>query len=193
MSKILVISLEVFFPRECSIFCRPITLLIILDSLSLIIDSSVKYGLCDIGNFGEQLAQYFLLRAAFFCIDSSLKKVRKLVFQPVTLRNLLSRLAGEYGVVVDEFFTELHSSLGDSLVSFGYFEYFSGRPISRPFDLMARCLFRGSAVALNSLFPGIDLMIPLVLKDGRISFLGIQVKFVKEDNVKRTVKDALKK
>ena len=83
--------------------------------------------------------------------------------------------------------------LDDSLVSFGYFEYFSGRPISGPFDLMARCLFRGSAVALNSLYPGIDLMIPLVLKDGRISFLGVQVKFVKEDNVKRTVKDALEK
>ena len=58
---------------------------------------------------------------------------------------------------------------------------------------MARCLFKASAVTLNSQYTGIDLMIPLILKDGRISFIGIQVKFVKEDCVKMVVDDATEK
>ena len=62
--------------------------------------------------------------------------------------------------------------------------------MNRPFDLMARCLYRGSAVTLNSLFVGIDLMIPLVLSDGKISFLGIQVKFVQKKGVTKAVREA---
>ena len=44
---------------------------------------------------------------------------------------------------------------------------------------MARCLFRGSATSLNPYYPGLDLMIPLVLDDGRISLIGVQVKMTK--------------
>ena len=39
------------------------------DSLFSILNSSVKYGLCNVGGFGELLAQYFLLRTIFFAID----------------------------------------------------------------------------------------------------------------------------
>ena len=57
---------------------------------------------------------------------------------------------------------------------------------------MARCLFKGSATTLNHLHRGIDLMIPLVLNNGKISFLGIQVKFVtNNEDVTRTVNKAL--
>ena len=161
-------------------------------SLSKVFSSSVKYGLCDIGNFGELLAQFILLHNMFNCIDASFKRVRMLTFQPASLRDFLSELAGnENKVVIDEFFN-LNFLLNGSSVSFGYFEYFPKNLIDKPFDLMARCLFKGSATALNHLYPGIDLMIPLVLNNGKISFLGIQVKFItKNENVNRVVNKAL--
>ena len=99
------------------------------------------------------------------------------------------RLVGKAGKV-NKFF-DLNLSLDGSQVSFGYFEHFPKQSIDRPFDLMAKCLFRGSAITLNNSFPGIDLMIPLVLRDGDISFLGIKVKYVKEENVKIAVEGAL--
>ena len=161
------------------------------ESLFSILKSSVKYGLCNVEGFGELLAQYFLLRAIFFCIDTKLLKVRKLVFQPVPLKNFLLRLISNSDKV-HKFF-ELNRSLDGSQVSFGYFEHYPKQYVIKPFDLMARCLFKGSAIAVNNLYPGIDLMIPLVLPDGDISFLGIQVKFVKEKYVKSQVEGALEK
>jgi hypothetical protein len=160
-------------------------------SLSSILSSSVKYGLSALGNFGELLAQYFFLKSIFMCIDDSLEKVRKLAFQPITLKDFLLRLTGNEAAVNDFFFR--NSLLNDSLVSFGYFEHFPENPIISPFDLMARCLFKGSAITLNSTFPGVNLLIPLVLKGGRISFIGVQVKFVKEEYAESTVNEALKK
>ena len=129
-------------------------------------------------------------------IRSDLLKVRKLVFQPVSLKNFLLTLT-EDADKVNKFFELNRSSkkhsLDDSQVSFGYFEHFPKQSIVRPFDLMARCLFKGSAITVNNLYPDIDLMIPLVLQGGDISFLGIQVKFVKEKYVKRHVEGSLEK
>ena len=153
---------------------------------------SVRYGLCNIGQFGELLAQYVLLRTAFYCIDSSYLKVRKLVFEPIDLNEFLLALADNDETTVERFFV-LNPELVDSKISFSYFEHFPNNPIYNPYDLMARCLLKGSAVTLNSLFPGIDLMIPLILKDGRLSFLGIQVKFVKQDGVSTAISEATKK
>ena len=162
-------------------------------SLSDVLFSSVKYGLCHLGNFGELLAQSILLKTIFDIIDFELKKVRKLVFEPVYLENFLLSLCGEmYESSVNDFFA-CNKSLIKSQISFGYFEHFPRKDVYLPFDLMARSLFKGSAVTLNNLFRGIDLMIPLVLDDGRISFLGIQVKFGKEKYVDQTVNRALKK
>ena len=110
---------------------------------------------------------------------STFQKVRKLVFEPVLLKDFLLRLADNKVEIVDKFF-DSNPLLKGSQVSFGYFEHFPKTSIKRPFDLMARCLFRGSATTLNHQHRGIDLMIPLVLDDGRISFIGIQVKFVGE-------------
>jgi hypothetical protein len=83
--------------------------------------------------------------------------------------------------------------LKNAKISFGYFEHFPLNPIEKPFDLMARCLLKGSALSLNGFFPGLDLMIPLVLEDGRISFLGVQVKNVKEKYIGGSVRKAMKK
>jgi hypothetical protein len=57
--------------------------------------------------------------------------------------------------------------------------------------LMARCLFKGSALTLSRGYPGIDLMIPLVLRNGQVSFFGVQVKFVQQRSVGKEVKDAV--
>ena len=101
-----------------------------------------------------------------------------MVFQPVFLKDFLLHLAGaRYESVVNEYF-KYNDLLEGSQISFGYFEHFPKSPIANPFDLMARLLFRGSATTLNSYYPGVDLLIPLVLGDKRISFVAIQVKFV---------------
>ena len=165
------------------------------ESLSKVLSSSVMYGLCSIGQFGELLAQYFLIQTLFYCIDEEREKllVRKLVFQPVSLNTLLLSLSGDGNLSKVKEFFELNPELDESFVSFGYFSQFPRNPILRPFDLMARFLFSGSAASLNNQHRGIDLMIPLVLKDGRISFLGIQVKFVKGRHENETIKSAVGK
>src|SRR5205085_5484778 len=121
----------------------------------------------------------------------------KLAFQPVLLKDFLSGLADVSNTVnrlaVNEFFT-LNPQLDGSLVSFGYFVHFPQESIISPFDLMARFLFKGSATTLNGRHPGIDLMIPLVLNDGRISFVGVQVKFTsKGEYVSSVLSRALEK
>ena len=163
-------------------------------SLKQVFTSSVKCGLCDIGNFGELLAQFILLQNIFKCIDDSYQKVRKLVFQPVFLKDFLLQLAGaRYESVVYKYFTT-NDLLEGSQISFGYFEHFPEKPIVNPFDLMARFLFRGSATTLNSYYPAIDLLIPLVLGDKGISFVAIQVKYISNyKDVKSTVNKALMK
>ena len=150
-------------------------------SLIKVFNTSAKCGLCNIGNFGGLLAQFILLQNIFKCIDSSFQKVRKLVFQPVFLKDFLLHLAGaQYESFVNKYF-KINDLLEGSQISFGYFEHFPKSPIDNPFDLMARLLFRGSAATLNSYYPGVDLLIPLVLGDKKISFVAIQVKFITKD------------
>ena len=150
-------------------------------SFSKLLSSSTKYGLCDNGNFTKFLAQFMLLHKIFDCIDFPCERVRKLVFQPVLLKDFLFRLAVVRDEIIVKEFFKLNPLLDDSLVSFGYFEHFSENPITNPFDLMARLLFRGSATTLNRFYPGIDLMIPLVLKDGGISFVGVKLIYARNE------------
>jgi hypothetical protein len=161
-------------------------------SLEDILSTCIKYGICHVGNLGEILSQYILLRTAFKFIDDSVKKIRRMIFQPVFLYDFLLHLAGKKENAIEEFFIE-NPEFDKSRISFSYFEPFLKNPILRPYDLMARCLFKGSALTLNSLHRGIDLMIPLVLKDGTISFLGIQVKFVEEGSLDGTIEGAIPK
>jgi hypothetical protein len=164
-------------------------------SLQYVLALSLKYGLCNTGQIGELLAQYVLTKTAFSYIDTSISKIRKLVFHPIPLFDFLLCLAGSMRKAdIVTFFSD-NPLLRNSLVSFSYFEPFTENPINCPFDLMARCLFKGSAVTLNNNFRGIDLIIPLILNDGimkgKISFLGIHVEFVKMKVVKTFVKKAV--
>ena len=163
------------------------------NSLHTILSTSIKYGLCNVGSLGELLAQYILIRTAFSCIDNSFEKIRKLIFHYVSLREFLTSLAGRGKEAIIQEFFDLNSALEESKISFSYFEPFPTGSMTQPFDLMARCLYKGSALTLNSQFEGIDLMIPLILKDGKISFLGIQVKFVQRTRVATTVNKAIDK
>jgi hypothetical protein len=155
------------------------------DSLALILKISARYGFCNSSSYGVLLAQYFLLRAMFLNIDSSYDQVRKLVFCPIFLQNFLETLCVKSISNIDPL-------LKKSKISFGYFEHFPLNPIEKPFDLMARCLFKGSAVTLDESFPGLNLMIPLVLEDGRVSFLGVHVENVKEKYISENVQGAMK-
>jgi hypothetical protein len=140
-------------------------------SLSKLLNTCLRNGICTDKGYSELLAQFFALSAIFFHINCDLDQVRKLVFQPIYIGDFLKKL-GE-GSVGGGF-------LGSNLVlinarlSFGYFQHFPNDSIENPFDLMARCLFRGSALTLNRSFSDLNLMIPLVLGDGRISFIGIK-------------------
>jgi hypothetical protein len=162
------------------------------DSLIKVFTLSVRYGFCNVGQFGKLLAQYTLLHTAFYHIDPNKLMVRKLVFESIDLEEFLFALAGYNETMIEGFF-DLNPELEDSRISFSYFEHFPNNPINKPYDLMARCVLKGSAVTLDCLFPGIDLMIPLILNDGRLSFLGIQVKFYEQSGVNDAVTEAVKK
>ena len=190
-----------FFPEGVINFLSARYFCQYVGTISKVLDSSAKCGLCNIGNFGELVAQHILLYNVFSCNDDSFQKVRKLAFEPVFLEKFLRRLivSGDLNEhiskesVVDQFFM-LNPALRGSKVSFGYFEHFPEYPLKKPFDLMARYLFRGSAASLHHLYPGIDLMIPLILECGKISFLGIQVKFIRDETTVNSVaKNAAKK
>jgi hypothetical protein len=161
------------------------------ESLKSVFMLSARYGLCNVGQFGELLAQYTLLRNAFFCIDKDMQMVRKLVFESIDLKMFLLALTGNDETTVGRYF-ELNPELVDSRVSFSYFEHFPNQEFN-PYNLMARCLLKASAVTLNRYFHGIDLMIPLILKSGTLSFLGIQVNFVKQNGVNRIINEAVGK
>jgi len=97
------------------------------------------------------------------------------------------------GQKIDGRFLGSDHLLEHARLSFGYFEHFPINSIEKPFDLMARCLFRGSALTLHGTFPGIDIMIPLVLENGQISFLGVQVKYVNQQYMTNQIKKAVPK
>jgi hypothetical protein len=155
--------------------------------------SSIKYGLCTIDNFGQLLAQYILLRVAFNCIDSSRQMIRRITFQPTELKKFLAALT-DYGSEASlKRFFDLNPNLVNSRISFSYFEHFPNIFVHNPYDLMARCVLKASAVTLHGSFPGINLMIPLILENGRLSFLGIKVTFVKYEDVSAAISDATEK
>jgi hypothetical protein len=161
------------------------------ESLKSVFILSARYGLCNVGQFGELLAQFTLLHNAFYIIDKDMQMVRKLVFESIDLKVFLLALTDNDETTVGRYF-ELNPELVDSRVSFSYFEHFPDS-IFNPYNLMARCLLKASAATLNEYFRGIDLMIPLILKSGTLSFLGIQVKFVKQYLVKTTINEAIDK
>ena len=163
------------------------------ERLLIVVQELKKYNLIDVGHFGEIIAEFILLHTAFTCIDPTFSKMRKIIFQPIDLKDFLLKLSGGDEKVINEFFV-LNPRLVHSRLSFSYFQKFDPgkRSIDRPFNLMARCLFRGSATSLHPCYPGLDLMIPLVLNDGRMSLIGVQVKLMKKPPKYSEIYDSMK-
>jgi hypothetical protein len=157
-------------------------------SLSKILNTCLKNGICNDKSYAELITQVFALSAIFFHINCDLEQVRKLAFQPISLGNFIRKF-GEGSIEGGE----LNSRLEKALMSFGYFEHFSKTSMERPFDLMARCLFRGSALTLNQSFSPLNLMFPLVLDDGRISFVGIKLIYEWECFIEENIQRAVEK
>jgi hypothetical protein len=159
-------------------------------SLLKIMEYSLRYGIFNEECYAIIFSQYALIGSLFFHqIDYDLKLVRKLAFKPISIGSFLEKLGGQS----IESFIEYIPALKNSRLSFGYFENFPVDHIKRPFDLMAKCLFKGSAISLGNSFPGLNLMIPLVLEDGRISFLGVKTIYIKEGCINDVIQTAISK
>jgi hypothetical protein len=159
-------------------------------SLSKILQTSLGNSICNDKGYGEFLAQFFALSVIFFLINFDLDKVRKLTFQPIYFEDFLRKL-GEGSIGGG--FLGANPELKNARMSFGYFEHFPKNHIEKPFDLMARCLFRGSALTLNRSCSDLNLMIPLVLGDGRISFVGIKAIYEREYYIEEIVQWTVEK
>jgi hypothetical protein len=77
--------------------------------------------------------------------------------------------------IVQEYF-DLNPQLEGSLLNFSYFQPLISSGSIEPYEVMMQCFINGSAAFMKYNLPGIDLLIPLILTDGRMSFLGVQVK-----------------
>jgi hypothetical protein len=146
-----------------------------------------RYGIFNEERYAILISQFSLICSIFFQRD--LDFVRELAFEPISIADFLEYLSGESL----ERFVKYIPALKDSRLSFGYFEHFPVDHIKKPFDLMAKCLFRGSALSLVSLFPGLNLLIPIILEDGRISFLGVKTIYVEEQCIDSAVQTAMTK
>jgi hypothetical protein len=66
--------------------------------------------------------------------------------------------------------------LKGSFLNFSYFQPLIASKSINPYETMMQCFINGSAAFMEYNYPGIDFLIPLILRDGRMSFLGVQVK-----------------
>jgi hypothetical protein len=141
-----------------------------LESFTPPISELVAHATCDVGVYGELLARIILLCAALHSADPSLDAVRRFMLVPIPLERFFETLVGDSRVVAEFFAANPH--LRRSRVAFSYFQPYIST-IRNPYDAMMRCFINGSAAVLKR---GADLMIPLILEDGRMSFLAVQVK-----------------
>jgi hypothetical protein len=156
-------------------------------SFSKLIECSLKYGILNEECCAILITQTSLIRSLFFHINRNLELARELVFKRISICDFLKKLGGKS----IENFVKFIPALKDSHLSFGYFEHLPFDHIKKPFDLMAKCLFKGSAISLDISFPGLNFLIPLVLGDGRISFLGVKTIYIKEGCINDVVQTAI--
>ena len=130
-------------------------------------------GICDIGLYGELIARIILLICQFYSIDPSFNFPRKPIFVPLKLETFLTRLSGNEEVVAKLFSSNPY--LKGSMITFSYFQYSTFEDLN-PHEAMLQCFINGSAAYLKHSHPGADLLIPLILDNGRLSFLAVQVK-----------------
>jgi hypothetical protein len=81
--------------------------------------------------------------------------------------------------VIGEFFEALGSDFEDCQTAFGYFH--DSEEATNPLEMNHAMLFRGAARYLKREHKGADLLLPLVLKDGRHGLILVQIKGIDED------------
>lgn len=129
------------------------------------------------GVVGETIAKANLIHAAF----SSNAIVTQNPYQQPIRRQINGTVGIETFLlsytdnpdIVKQFVKKSH--LEGALVSFSYFQKWE-QDITDLELLLKKCLFRSCALHLKDGYPIIDLLVPMVLKDGRLSFIAIQVK-----------------
>jgi hypothetical protein len=142
-------------------------------------------GICDIGLFGEIIARIILLCCKFYSTDPSLTLVRKFIFFSLPLKTFLETLTGDKNVT-SEYFTSNPELEGSSL-NFSYFQPLISTGYLNPYKAMMQCFINGSAAFLRHNYPGVDFLIPLILKGGRMSFLAVQVKLNRDFNCNQNI------
>lgn len=138
------------------------------------------------GEIGELLDRIAILRAMYISgrqptferlelpFTRPLRTYSEFLFEPVGLEAFLEAYAGKEAA---EEYLAVHKELVGSFLAFTHFITFSdGRFADAPFDIVADALSRGAAVVPPRGTPGVDTILPLVLRDGRMSFVYIQVK-----------------
>jgi hypothetical protein len=105
---------------------------------------------------------------------SKLRSICETVYEPVLFEDFLDAFCG--AEVRKDYLKKSPKLLG-SMVAFKYFYNMALDDIGdAPYDAMANALARGAGVVPKQGTPGCDCVIPLVLKDGRLSFVYIQTK-----------------
>jgi hypothetical protein len=99
----------------------------------------------------------------------------EMVFEPVGLEDFLDAFVGKDSRKI---YIDAHPALSGAFLSFNHLDNMPLASIKNPYDIMAKCMYRGAAcIPPRGLFPTIDLLLPMVLGDGRLSFFVVQTKY----------------
>lgn len=149
-------------------------------------------GSIDAGDIGEMVASLVLM----FAYDETLFKpgMRSRRPTPLALSDFMASLLGEEQ---RDSMAERASTDSDmkklwdgGLVFFNHFVRAKRDPQGDLVEgVLERAYERGAAVFLRDNFPGIDLIIPIMVPDGDMTFLAVQVKNRKDDNARSEIKN----
>jgi hypothetical protein len=106
------------------------------------------------------------------CLSEDSLRDLNMIYAPRFVKDVLVRLSNQD--VVDEFLGKLGCRFANCLTYFGYFEKCS--EVSDPIIACKSMLYRGSARYFPAGHTGADLMLPLVLNDGKYGLILVQVK-----------------
>ena len=147
--------------------------------------------LVDSGTLGELICKISLLHARI-CLPSLVENtpneattddenaypeltfpVRRQLMGYVKIEEYLTSLTGDSDLT--EKYLRANEKLRGSCLSFSYFHSWQDEILDLD-GLLGECIVRGCAIQLKTNHRAIDLMIPLVLANGSLSFIAIQVK-----------------
>ena len=159
---------------------------LMVDSLGGVVDymksSFIKMhpSLLSVGEVGEIVSRIMVLVAARHAPATSsnsrdkpsIRSLCEFVFEPVAIESFLDTLCGKRA---RQAYLKQNPGVQGACVSFNHFTCMM-KEVCKPYDVMAACLMRGAGCVAKSGSRGVDYMIPLVLGDGRLSFIYVQVK-----------------